>query len=167
MNNIKKKILDKSSFSAKIENFWMNQSIFKESKLNGFFSKFREEIVTTTDKLIINEDHWNSFPVVFFTEFFSFLSSFRWLSINVLERDVIVFKVICNFSTVWTVIVSQYNNFCHWSVNDKIIIPDELFFFEIIYFWILDFIKIFIDTFWINGEISKDRKRRCLRQLNE
>lgn len=87
--------------------------------------KFGKEIVTATNEFIVNKDHWNGVPVMLFAEFFSLFSSFRWFGINILEWKIVVLEIVGNFTAVRTVVVSQYNNFSHQTVFNKIIISGE------------------------------------------
>ena len=103
--------------------------------------KFCKEIVTATNEFIVNKDHWNGVPVMLFAEFFSLFSSFRWFGINILEWKIVVLEIVGNFTAIRTVVVSQYNNFSHQTVFNKIIISGEFnLYLNLINTWIRNMI---------------------------
>ena len=85
-----------------------------ESKLNGSVFEFGEEVIATSNKLVVNEDHGDGFPVVFSTELFSFLGSFWGLCVCVFDWNVVFLEVIWDLVAVWAVVTAEDENLSHW-----------------------------------------------------
>ena len=75
--------------------------------------EFGEEVIASTYKLVIDENHGDGVPFMLFAELLSLLDAWLCLGVDVFEVLIILFKVVCNLSTVWAIIASQHNNFCH------------------------------------------------------
>ncbi len=93
--------------------YLINNMVCIQSNLDRSVFQLGEEVIASTNELIVDDDHRDSFPIIFLAVFFSLFSSFRGLSINVLKCGVIFSKVCSYFSAEWTVVVSQNNNLCH------------------------------------------------------
>lgn len=85
----------------------------RQSELDRSIVQFREKVVTSSNELVVDEDHRDGFPVMLGAEVLSLLTSFECFGINVLEWNVVLPEVVGNFSAEWTVVVSQYNNLSH------------------------------------------------------